>query len=219
MARSHGFTLIELLVVVAIIAVLASLLLPAITSARSVANRTVCASNLRQIGIAIAAFGDDHNDQLVAQKKIGGEVWRQTIIPYTQAARNSHAWIVCKDASKAPWTLFGYGFQGSWDTPGWVHSNFWDRQHSGWPAPAANTTLSRITYPSQRILAGDANDWHFHHMRTYREGNMKPPFRGGSNTVLRHRGIGVYVFHDLHVSMLRWDRAIRGLFEAPTFRN
>ena len=60
----HGFTLIELLVVVSIIALLVSILLPALSRARESARTTICAANLRSVGMAIIYYADDHNNVL-----------------------------------------------------------------------------------------------------------------------------------------------------------
>jgi prepilin-type N-terminal cleavage/methylation domain-containing protein/prepilin-type processing-associated H-X9-DG protein len=60
----RGFSLVELLVVIAVIAVLASLLLPAIQKAKAKSHTTVCLNNLRQWGLAMQLYATDNDDYL-----------------------------------------------------------------------------------------------------------------------------------------------------------
>jgi prepilin-type N-terminal cleavage/methylation domain-containing protein len=78
-----GFTLVELLVVIAIIAILAALLLPALSSAKAKAKRMVCLNNLKQLATAWTIYNGDNNGRLAS------------CVPYhLPIATNLNAWVL-----------------------------------------------------------------------------------------------------------------------------
>jgi prepilin-type N-terminal cleavage/methylation domain-containing protein len=129
--RLFGFTLIEVLVVIAVIAILAALLLPALSLAKEKGKRTQCMSNLKEIGVFMQLYTDDNKETFPAhrnQNEADGNTamylndwWGTTIVQYgggrsnlfhdpslqTKQLANGLVWSWAFDCNNV-----GYGYNG-----------------------------------------------------------------------------------------------------------
>jgi prepilin-type N-terminal cleavage/methylation domain-containing protein/prepilin-type processing-associated H-X9-DG protein len=140
--HSRAFTLIELLVVMAIIAVLLSLLMPVVTSARRSAQNAQCLSNLKQLGIGYRAYITDNEGKAFYFFDTGSVYWITLIRPYDSNVDRVRFCPLATDISPTgwgtanqAWNIFGeqgsYGmnlwacrnifFSNAWHGPGWMY--------------------------------------------------------------------------------------------------
>src|SRR5687768_11522245 len=92
-AAGNGFTLIELLVVITIIAVLASLLLPAMNKAKQKAQGIQCLGNHRQLALAWKLYADDNDDRVPTSS--GSKAWITGLLDFDPG--NPSNWDVEQD--------------------------------------------------------------------------------------------------------------------------
>jgi len=100
MARTQGFTLIELLIVIAIIAILAAILFPVFARAREKARQASCASNEKQIGIAMLMYSDDYDGMMPVNSQYADEV------PDFAGPGGVYNWIACVHPYTKNWKIF-----------------------------------------------------------------------------------------------------------------
>ena len=207
--KPKGFTLIELLVVIAIIAILAAILFPVFAQAKEAAKRTVCLSNIKNIGLAHLMYQNDNNDYFCSvalsvddycNPNAGDVVVR--LAPYIK----NHAIWFCPDreaitnpyySTPCTWNpnnyLLGYGSNfGVWsisDGTGMYEPDGYNNDYYD----AIGRNASEIDTPAHFIVEGQTNDYPYYTLSLYFQAT-----EGQGQQYVRHGGHWPYVFGDGH---------------------
>lgn len=129
-----GFTLIELLVVISIIALMIAILLPALGKAREAAQTVKCLTNLRQQGLGMAVYHQDHKEYYPSHRNGSSHHWKTGLASYVSVTLTSSHWL---DSTLSRGTIY--------DCPGMqatsIHNEY------------------RVAYHSQLIQNSPSNNW------------------------------------------------------------
>lgn len=149
--RKKAFTLIELLVVISIIALLISILLPALGSARESARAVACGSNMRQLTLAGLIYAEENDGIVVPAKVTNNITWEQVIAPYMGLDSSIEKYVRPPGPYACP--------SSEAITQGGSFSDYGKNWYMN-GTPTADRTVETCLRPSEVWYYGESRQWH-----------------------------------------------------------
>jgi len=141
----YGFTLIELLVVIAIISLLAAILFPVFQSAREKARQTTCASNLKQLALAMLQYSQDYDECLPLGRYQIGEGWADQLM---QSYLKTNNVFLCPDDPSA---LSATGIVDKDLIFSYAMNDNFANNPAGWALSAVSFNISQFIQPATTV--------------------------------------------------------------------
>lgn len=177
--KKRGFSLIELLIVIAIIAILAAMLLPALNKARESARKSQCLANLKQLGFAAISYSGDNNDFILPAReglsgdtstkfwyKQGRDVTKGFISPYLSMPEYASSRGGVFSCPSDPITSFATGL-GTWQCYAPVYGVSYSRNSTADTWTTKYWKMTQVRYPSRTPIFLEASNHNGTNALTY----------------------------------------------------